>query len=228
LATRLRWPRRSRSYSRPGPGPCWRRTGELIGLYWRLGRLILERQVADGWGTKVVERLSNDLRAEFAGMRGLSPTNLDYMRRFAAAWPDIEIPPQVVGRLPWGYVRELLDKLDDPATRERYASQAVEQGWSRAVLANQTMSQLHERSGRAPSNFGMALPAGDSELMQQLTKDPYQLEFLTLAASVAERDSRQHWSPTPSGSCSSSAPASRSSGASGASTSTATSSSSTC
>jgi predicted nuclease of restriction endonuclease-like (RecB) superfamily len=78
---------------------------ELIGLYWRLGHLLLNRQVADGWGTKVVERLSRGLRADFAGMRGLSPTNLDYMRRFAAAWPGVGIPPQVVGRLPWGHVR---------------------------------------------------------------------------------------------------------------------------
>jgi predicted nuclease of restriction endonuclease-like (RecB) superfamily len=161
---------------------------ELIGLYWRLGHLILDRQVADGWGAKVVERLSRDLRAEFSGMRGLSPTNLDYMRRFAAAWPGVEIPPQLVGRLPWGHVRELLDKLDTSTAREWYAGQAVEHGWSRAVLANQIMSQLHERAGRAPSNFAQALPAGDSELMQQLTKDPYHLEFLTLAVDVAERD----------------------------------------
>ena len=58
---------------------------ELIGLYWQLGRLILDRQRAEGWGTKVIERLSADLRAEFPDMRGLSRSNLHYMRAFAEA-----------------------------------------------------------------------------------------------------------------------------------------------
>lgn len=71
---------------------------ELIGLYWRVGRLILTRQQAEGWGAKVVERLSADLRAEFPDMKGLSRSNLHYMRAFAEAWP--EIVPQPVGQLP--------------------------------------------------------------------------------------------------------------------------------
>ncbi len=58
---------------------------ELIGLYWRLGRDILDRQARDGWGGKVVERLATDLRAEFPEMRGLSRANLLYMRAFAEA-----------------------------------------------------------------------------------------------------------------------------------------------
>lgn len=161
---------------------------ELIGLYWQLGRLILDRQTNEGWGTKVVDRLSRDLRGEFPEMTGLSPRNLIYMRTFAAAWPEPPIAPQAVAQLPWGHIRELLDKLGDPALREWYARAAVEHGWSRNVLTNQIMSQLHVRAGAAPSNFDRLLPAGDSELMQQLTKDPYNLEFLTLAGDVAERD----------------------------------------
>jgi predicted nuclease of restriction endonuclease-like (RecB) superfamily len=87
-----------------------------------------------------------------------------------------------------GHNIELLDKLNTADEREWYAQAAIEHGWSRAVLANQIMSQLHQRAGAAPSNFADVLPAGDSELMQQLTKDPYNLEFLTLTAPVAERD----------------------------------------
>jgi predicted nuclease of restriction endonuclease-like (RecB) superfamily len=121
-------------------------------------------------------------------MTGLSARNLRYMRALAAAWPQREIVQRVVARLPWGHNIELLDKLDDPAERKWYAHAAIEHGWSRAVLANQIMSQLHRRAGAAPSNFADALPAGESELMQQLTKDPYNLEFLTLAVPVAERD----------------------------------------
>lgn len=158
---------------------------ELIGLYWQLGRLILTRQHAEGWGSKVVERLSADLRAEFPDMKGLSRSNLHYMRAFAEAWP--EIVPQPVGQLPWGHIRELLDKLDDAELRRWYAEQAVGNGWSRNVLLNQIMSHLHRRLGAAPSNFSRTLPAPESELVQQITKDPYNLEFLGLGAEVAER-----------------------------------------
>jgi predicted nuclease of restriction endonuclease-like (RecB) superfamily len=73
---------------------------ELIGLYWQLGHLILVRQQAEGWGTRVVERLSVDLRTEFPDMKGLSRRNLLYMRAFAEAWP--EIVQQPAAQLPWG------------------------------------------------------------------------------------------------------------------------------
>ncbi len=158
---------------------------EMVGLYWRLGRLILERQQAEGWGTKVIERLSADLRAEFPEMKGPSRRNLLYMRALAEAWP--EWVQQAVAQLPWGHITVLLDRLDDQALREWYAHQAVAHGWSRNVLVNQVMSQLHRRAGAAPSNFAATLPAGDSELVQQVTKDPYNLEFLDLRAEVDER-----------------------------------------
>lgn len=98
---------------------------------------------------------------------------------------------RVVGRLPWGHVQTLLDKLDDPHERVWYARSAVEHGWSRAVLEHQIMGQLHRRAGVAPSNFTETLPAGDSELMQQATKDPYNLQFLDIAGDVADRDLEQ-------------------------------------
>lgn len=163
-------------------------TAELIGLYWDLGRLILDRQDAEGWGAKVIDRLSTDLRGEFPEMRGLSPRNLRYMRVFAMAWPERPIVQQLAAQLPWGHHLVLLDRLDDRTLREWYARQAVEHGWSRNVLLNQIMSRLHDRAGGASSNFEHCLPPGDSELLQQMTKDPYNLEFLTLAGDVAERD----------------------------------------
>jgi len=83
---------------------------ELVGLYWRLGRLILDRQQIEGWGARIVDRLSADLRAEFPEMKGLSRRNLMYMRSFAAAWP--EIVQQPVAQLPWGHITVLIDKLE--------------------------------------------------------------------------------------------------------------------
>ncbi len=161
---------------------------ELIELYWRLGRDILDRQARDGWGGKVVERLATDLRAEFPEMRGLSRANLLYMRAFAEAWPDPEIVQRVVGRLPWGQNIELLAKLKDPAARLWYAEATLNHGWSRPVLAAQIDSRLRDRQGQAITNFSKALPPADSDIAQQILKDPYQFDFLSLAADAKERD----------------------------------------
>lgn len=95
---------------------------ELVGLYWSIGKTILERQGAQGWGAKVIEQLSADLTREFPGSKGFSRSNLEYMRRLAAAWLDF--PPQLVGEMPWGHIRVLLDKLDDQELRDWYAGEA--------------------------------------------------------------------------------------------------------
>ena len=99
---------------------------ELIGLYWRIGQDILERQDQHGWGAKVVDRLAVDLRAEFEGVRGFSRANLLYMRAFAEAWPDPTIVQRVVGQLPWGQNIELISKLKDPAACLWYAQAALQ------------------------------------------------------------------------------------------------------
>ena len=72
---------------------------ELILLYWHIGREILRAQKAEGWGTKVVERLAKDLAAEFPEMDGFSTRNLKRMRTFAEAYAAIEIVPQPVAQL---------------------------------------------------------------------------------------------------------------------------------
>lgn len=160
---------------------------QLMELYWSIGRTILERQDLESWGSGVIGRLADDLRAEFPEMKGLSRSNLFYMRGFAAAWPD-SIVQQAVGQLPWGHITVLLDKLDTPKDRAWYASAALEYGWSRNVLLNMIMNKTLERTGAAPSNFAQHLVAPDSELAQQVAKDPYNFEFLGLSGEVAERD----------------------------------------
>jgi predicted nuclease of restriction endonuclease-like (RecB) superfamily len=102
---------------------------KLIGLYWDLGRLILDRQRDDCWGPKFVDRLSSDMRAEFTGMTGLSPGNLRYMRRLSAAWPDRAVCLRLVGKLPWGHNQTLLEKLEAAELPEWYARSAIEYGW---------------------------------------------------------------------------------------------------
>jgi predicted nuclease of restriction endonuclease-like (RecB) superfamily len=146
---------------------------ELILLYWGIGREILERQAREGWGSRVIDRLSADLRRDFPDMTGLSARNLKYMRALAEAHSDPAFVQQVVARLPWGHVVRLLESVKDVTRREWYARQAIEHGWSRNVLVHQIESNLYERQGKALTNFSRTLPAAQSELAQQLIKDPY-------------------------------------------------------
>jgi len=80
---------------------------ELLTLYWRLGDAVLQRQHAEGWGTRVIDRLGTNLRAAFPDMRGLSRSNIKYMRQMAGAWTQQAIGQQPVGQPPWGHVTVL-------------------------------------------------------------------------------------------------------------------------
>ena len=160
---------------------------ELVPLYWQIGRDILARQAQQGWGTKVIDRLAQDLRTAFPDMKGFSPRNLKYMRAFADAWPDGEIVQQAVARLPWGHNLVLLDKLPGPQTRRWYAAKAAEHNWSRNVLSMQIETRLLERSGAAATNFDLTLPQPQSDLARESLKDPYKLDFLGLTEEAQER-----------------------------------------
>ncbi|TVS20351.1 MAG: DUF1016 domain-containing protein [Planctomycetaceae bacterium] len=160
---------------------------ELVLLYWQIGRDILARQAAQGWGTKVIERLSQDLRAAFPEMRGFSPRNLKYMRAFAEAWPDEQFVQEVLAQLPWYHQLALLDKLPGPETRKWYAAKAIEHNWSRNILVMQIEMRLLERSGKALTNFALTLPEPQSDLARESLKDPYRFDFLGLTDESQER-----------------------------------------
>lgn len=161
---------------------------ELIALYWTIGRDILSRQDQEGWGTRIVDRLAADLSRAFPQMSGFSARNLKYMRSFAEAWPDPEIVQQLVALLPWGHNLRLIEAVKSAEQREWYARQALEHGWSRNVLVHQIESGLYARQGKALTNFSRTLPAQQSELAQQIVKDPYSFDFLSLGPQAQERD----------------------------------------
>lgn len=187
---------------------------ELIELYWQIGRDILARQAAQGWGAKVIDRLANDLRSAFPEMKGFSPRNLKYMRAFAAAWPDSGIVPQAVGQsegaaivqqpgaqfepggieharlaqVPWRHHCILLDKLKTREERLWYATKAIEHNWSRNILVMQIETRLLERNGAAVTNFSLTLPKPESDLARESLKDPYRFDFLGLGEEAQERE----------------------------------------
>lgn len=161
---------------------------ELVALYWQIGRDILARQAAQGWGAKVVERLAHDLQAAFPDMKGFSARNLKYMRSFAQAWPEADFVQGVLAQLPWYHHLALLDKLSDEDDRRWYAAKALEHGWSRNVLVMQIETAARRRSAQAVTNFDQRLPAPMSDLARESLKDPYRFDFLGLSDEAQERE----------------------------------------
>lgn len=161
---------------------------ELVLLYWNIGKDILAKQKAEGWGSKVIQRLSRDLKQAFPEMKGFSRSNLMYMRAFAEAWPELSIIQEVLGQIPWYHNIGLLDKLKQPEERLWYARKTIENGWSRNVLVMQIESNLYQRQGSAITNFDRTLPEPQSDLAQSLLKSEYNFEFLELREKFQERE----------------------------------------
>jgi predicted nuclease of restriction endonuclease-like (RecB) superfamily len=161
---------------------------ELVLLYWQIGREIIIRQQQQGWGAKVIERLARDLKAAFPEMKGFSARNLKYMRAFAEAYPDEQIVQQLVALIPWGHNVRILDAVKDITAKLWYVQKTRENGWSRNILVHQIESGLYHRQGKATTNFENTLPKPQSELAQQLLKDPYNFDFLSLGKEALERD----------------------------------------
>ncbi len=162
---------------------------ELIKLYWQIGKALHERQKVEKWGAKYLEQVSQDLKVAFPSMRGFSLRNLIRMRQFAILYPE-SITPQAVAQLPWGHVSELMQRIKNSNIREWYAQQAVREGWSRNVLSMMIKSDLYGRQTEAPkiTNFQSTLPALQSDLAQEMFKDPYNFEFLNIEKEAKERD----------------------------------------
>ena len=96
-------------------------------------------------------------------------------------WKDITSTP-------WGHHMLLIDKfLSNPKKALFYIHQTVENGWSRNMLLNFIGTGLYERQGKALTNFKQALPSEDSDLAQELTKDPYCFGFTGITKPYNER-----------------------------------------
>ncbi|NGX55690.1 MAG: hypothetical protein KR126chlam2_01329 [Chlamydiae bacterium] len=153
---------------------------ELITLYWEIGSAISKKQLKEGWGAKTLEKLGQDLKSSFPNMKGFSRTNLKYMVQFAREYPDFQKGQQAVGQIPWGHNILIIQKLSSLEERLWYVKKTIENGWSRSVLDTWISSNLYKRQGKAVTNFTKTLPAHQSDLANQILKDPYCFDFLTL------------------------------------------------
>jgi len=161
---------------------------ELVGLYWDLGRMIVERQDQDGWGKSVVERLSQDLRREFPGVAGFSVQNLWYMRQFHMEYRGHEKLQPLVGEVAWAHNLAIMSKCKDPQEREFYLRMTRKFGWSKHVLIHQIDNQSYEKSLLGQTNFDQTLTSALRAQAKLAVKDEYTFDFLELGAEHSERE----------------------------------------
>ncbi len=171
---------------------------ELLQFYWQLGKDIVAMHIEDQWGKGVMKQLSLDLRAEFPEQSGFSHTNLKYIKRWYAFYNQEDVIGQQVvdqfgfpvlfGQIPWGHHIHIFTHCNSVSEAVFYMNRTAEGNWSRRTLEDNIESDLFGRRGKAVNNFREHLPMVQSKLAEELLKDPYKLDFLTLREGYDERD----------------------------------------
>jgi len=146
-------------------------------LYWNIGKIIVANTK---YGTKFVENLANDIKAEFPDAKGYSARRLKYMRKFAETISDEQKVLTVSALLSWSHNILLLDKAKTQEEILWYAKQVIESGWSLSVLEYHLETKAYQRQAIADktTNYERLLPSPFSELAQETLKSPYIFDFI--------------------------------------------------
>ena len=161
---------------------------ELVGLYWDIGRMIVGRQVDEGWGQAIVERLADDLQKEFPGIKGFSVQNLWYMRQLYQEYHENEKLQPLVGEIGWSHNLIVLQRCKDPLEREFYLRMTRKFGWSKNVLIHQIENQSYEKTLLGQTNFDRTLTPELRAQAKLAVQDEYAFDFLELGAEHSERE----------------------------------------
>jgi predicted nuclease of restriction endonuclease-like (RecB) superfamily len=121
-------------------------------------------------------------------MKGFSPQNLKYMRKFAEEYNLNEFGQQAVDQMPWGHIVTLIYAVEDKKERRFYIDGVLQNGLSRNILSMQIETNLFKRQGNAITNFQDKLPAPESDFAHATLKNPYLFDFLSLGKNAHERE----------------------------------------
>lgn len=165
---------------------------EMLSFYYNLGKEISESSYKSSYGNKFFDTLSKELTTILPNVSGFSPQNLRYIEKFYSLYScTIQKFPQLVGELfsiPWGHHRTIIDKCKTTDEALFFVKKTLENNWSRSVLSNFLETNLYKRNGKAITNFKNQLPDVNGELTQQITKDPYIFDFLSITEDYNEKE----------------------------------------
>jgi predicted nuclease of restriction endonuclease-like (RecB) superfamily len=160
----------------------------LIALYWDIGKSIVEKQDAFGWGKSVVKTLAEDLQKEFVGMKGFSERNLWNMRTFYLEYKDSEKLQALTAEIGWTHNVTIFQKCKDGLEREFYMQMTKRYGWTYRVLINHIENKSYEKFLLNQTNFDETVPQKYKEQAKLAVKDAYVFDFLELGEEHSERE----------------------------------------
>ncbi|MHB8967107.1 MAG: PDDEXK nuclease domain-containing protein [Thermoleophilia bacterium] len=160
---------------------------ELIGLYWDIGRIIVERQKGETWGKAVVEKLAADLQAEFPGIKGFSSLNIWRMRKLFITYGKNEKLSPLVTEIAWSHNLVILNKCKNDLQREFYLRMTRRYGWTRNVLVHHIDNRTYEKTLLSQVNFEKTLPEEVRNQAKLAVRDEYTFDFLELGDEFTER-----------------------------------------
>ena len=153
---------------------------QMILTYYQIGTIINQRKT---WGSKYIERLSNDLK-EYG--KGYSTQNLKRMSQIAYEFTIDEISSQLVSQIPWGTLTTvILTKSKSHEEMLWYINATHKHGWSRSMVLNQIEMKAYERSLIEPSTSSVVKT---DDLSNELFKDTYVFDFLDKEKIKTEKD----------------------------------------
>lgn len=170
----------------------------MLELYWSIGRDLVAMHPEDKWGKGIVKQFALDMRNAFPNETGFSDTNIKYMRRWFEFYTQsaaigqqpadqLEMPVSF-GRIPWFHHVLIFTKSATVDEALFYIQQTIDGNWSRRLLEDNIQSDLYARQGHATNNFDTHLPATESQLAQDMLKDPYNFDFLTMKEGYEEKE----------------------------------------
>ena len=161
---------------------------ELINLYWNIGKDIVVKQEAYGWGKSVVKNLSVELQKDFVGMKGFSERNLWNMRNFYIEYKDNSKLQTLSAQIGWSHNVAIFRKCKDDLQREFYINSVIKFGWTYRLLDNQIDNQTYERYLLNQTNFNEILPQKYKHQAKFAVKDEYNFDFLELSDNHSEHE----------------------------------------
>lgn len=162
---------------------------EMIDFYFYFGSEIKKQREKSSYGDNFFKVLSGDLKTRLPDVKSFSPTNLRYMERFYILYEKFPQVGEELKMVPWGHHKYIIDRFsDNPDKAIFFVRKTIENGWSRSVLLNFIDTNLYERQGKAISNFKEVLSSTESDLAQQMTKDPYNFDFLSITERYNEKE----------------------------------------
>lgn len=186
----------------------------MLEFYWSIGRDLVNMKAEQRWGSGIVQQFALDMRNAYPSENGFSLTNVKNMKRWYLFYYEaytksqqtvdqlegkgdeeksqqavdfLEMPTEF-GKVPWGHHVYIISKSSSVEEALFYINKTIEGNWSRSALVDQITNSLYSKTGKAITNFDNKLPVPQGQLAQEILKDPYSFDFLTMKEGYDEKE----------------------------------------